>query len=177
MGGRGHSRGARGRWTARPAAPGACSVIATCTVMTRSDRITRFRSRRRHTCRVDGVDTSAASLVGAVEKLSVGTAIDPRSLHELTAGNPFFVTEVIAAGGGHVPSTVREAVCACQASVGSRIPQIVRAAAVLGRRCDVEVLGEVAAANPEDIDNCIAGGMLRRQHSTESSSSAMSWRA
>ena len=30
----------------------------------------------------------------------------------------------------------------------------------------LELLGEVAAANPEDIENCIAGGMLRRQHST-----------
>ena len=104
--------------------------------------------------------------VGAVEKLSVGTAIDPQALHEATAGNPFFVTEVIAAGGADVPSTVREAVWARTKRLSATGSQIVRAASVLGRRCDVEVLGEVAAANPEDIDNCIAGGMLRRQHST-----------
>ena len=104
--------------------------------------------------------------LGAVEKLSIGTAIDPRALHEATAGNPFFVTEVIAAGGAHVPSTVREAVWARTKRLSATGSQIVRAASVLGRRCDVEVLSDVTAANPEDIDNCIAGGMLRRQHST-----------
>ncbi len=104
--------------------------------------------------------------VGAVEKLSVGTAIDPRALHEVTAGNPFFVTEVVAAGGAHVPPTVREAVWARTKRLSATGSQIVVAASVLGCRCDTEVLGEVAAASPEDIDNCIAGGMLRRQHST-----------
>ena len=134
--------------------------------MMRSDRITRCRSRLatyqshqwcRCPCRLS---------LGAVEKLSIGTAIDPRALHEATAGNPFFVTEVIAAGGAHVPSTVREAVWARTKRLSATGSQIVRAASVLGRRCDVEVLSDVTAANPEDIDNCIAGGMLRRQHST-----------
>ncbi len=104
--------------------------------------------------------------VAAVEELSAGTAIDPQALHQVTAGNPFFVTEVLAAGEARVPSTVREAVWARTKRLSATGSQIVRAASVLGPRCEVEVLGEVAAAELEDIDECIAGGVLRRQQST-----------
>jgi DNA-binding CsgD family transcriptional regulator/energy-coupling factor transporter ATP-binding protein EcfA2 len=38
--------------------------------------------------------------------------IDPVRLRELTRGNPFFVHEVLAAGGGGLPATVRDAVLA-----------------------------------------------------------------
>jgi DNA-binding CsgD family transcriptional regulator/tetratricopeptide (TPR) repeat protein len=108
----------------------------------------------------------AALSVGAVEQLSAGTAIDAQQLHKVTAGNPFFVTEVLAAGGADVPSTVREAVWARTKRLSTTGSQIVRAASVLGPRCDVEILGEVAAAAPEDVDICITGGMLRRHRST-----------
>ncbi len=104
--------------------------------------------------------------VGAVGELSAGTAMDPQQLHQVTAGNPFFVTEVLGAGGAHLPRTVREAVWARTKRLSATGSQIVRAASVLGPRCEVEVLVEVAAASVEDIDDCIAGGVLRRQHST-----------
>ena len=113
------------------------------------------------------VSISLAPLsVGAVEKLSVGTAIDARTLHQVTAGNPFFLTEVLAAGGDNLPSTVREAVWSRTKRLSTTGSQIVRAASVLGPRCDVEVLREVAAATPEDIDISITEGMLWYRQST-----------
>ena len=39
-------------------------------------------------------------------------AIDAAELHRRTGGNPFFVTEVLAAGDGAIPPTVRDAVLA-----------------------------------------------------------------
>ena len=115
-----------------------------------------------HACRSTLEDPTS---VAAVERLSAGTAIDAQALHQVTAGNPFFVTEVLAAGGAHLPGTVREAVWARTKRLSATGSQIVRAASVLGPRCEAEVLGEVTAAEPEDIDECIAGGMLRRQYS------------
>jgi DNA-binding CsgD family transcriptional regulator/tetratricopeptide (TPR) repeat protein len=49
----------------------------------------------------------------AVGRLSAASVLDPDSVYELTSGNPFFVTEVIAAGdAGHAPPTIVDAVLA-----------------------------------------------------------------
>jgi DNA-binding CsgD family transcriptional regulator/tetratricopeptide (TPR) repeat protein len=102
--------------------------------------------------------------LGAVEQLSAGTSFDAPALYNATGGNPFFLTEVLAGGGVGVPSTVREAVWARTQRLSTAGSQIVRAAAVLGSRCDVDVLAEVASTTPEEIDACVAGGVLRRSH-------------
>jgi DNA-binding NarL/FixJ family response regulator/tetratricopeptide (TPR) repeat protein/energy-coupling factor transporter ATP-binding protein EcfA2 len=48
----------------------------------------------------------------AVRRLSAGTALDSRRLYAVTSGNPFFVTEVLAAGdtGQSAPPTIVDAV-------------------------------------------------------------------
>ncbi|MFJ9246775.1 ATP-binding protein [Streptomyces sp. NPDC101776] len=49
----------------------------------------------------------------AVRTLSSASRLDPAQVYEVTSGNPFFVTEVLAAGGtGGVPPTVVDAVLA-----------------------------------------------------------------
>jgi predicted ATPase len=48
----------------------------------------------------------------AVETLAADSAIDAGELYRRTAGNPFYVTEVIEAGDASVPPTVRDAVLA-----------------------------------------------------------------
>jgi predicted ATPase len=47
--------------------------------------------------------------LAAVRMLCAGTPLDPVRLHEQTDGNPFYVTEVIAAGGTGIPATVGDA--------------------------------------------------------------------
>ena len=49
---------------------------------------------------------------GAVGLLAAAAGRSPTGLHEVTGGNPFFVTEVLAASEDKVPSTVRDAVIA-----------------------------------------------------------------
>ncbi|MGX9889494.1 ATP-binding protein [Streptomyces sp. NPDC002276] len=49
----------------------------------------------------------------AVRTLSSASRLDPAQVYEVTSGNPFFVTEILAAGGtGTVPPTVVDAVLA-----------------------------------------------------------------
>ncbi|MFI8228387.1 ATP-binding protein [Streptomyces sp. NPDC085900] len=49
----------------------------------------------------------------AVRELSAAGRLDPAQVYQVTSGNPFFVTEVLAAGGtGGVPPTVVDAVLA-----------------------------------------------------------------
>ncbi|MGN9913874.1 ATP-binding protein [Phytohabitans sp. LJ34] len=50
--------------------------------------------------------------VTAVGELAAGSGWWAASLHELTGGNPFFVTEALAVAPGQVPATVAEAVLA-----------------------------------------------------------------
>jgi predicted ATPase len=70
--------------------------------------------------------------IAAVGTLVAGTEIDPRDLHGATGGNPFFVTEVIAAGRGDVPPTIRAAVGSRVARLSPAARSVLHAAAVLG---------------------------------------------
>ena len=54
--------------------------------------------------------------IDAVRTLAAGSGIDSDALHRHTGGNPFFVTEVLAAGGG-VTATLRYAVHGRSSSV------------------------------------------------------------
>ena len=100
-----------------------------------------------------------------VAALSAGRGVDPAALFRATGGNPFFVTEVLEAGGALLPSTVREAVWARAKRLGPEALLVVRAASVLGPRCDAGILCAVAGTASEAIDDCVAGGMLRRNSS------------
>jgi hypothetical protein len=46
----------------------------------------------------------------AVATLAPGSSIDPTALYELTAGNPYYVTELLAYPDDELPVTAREAV-------------------------------------------------------------------
>jgi DNA-binding SARP family transcriptional activator/tetratricopeptide (TPR) repeat protein len=56
--------------------------------------------------------TLAPLSVEAVRLLGAATQSEAEEIHRVTEGNPFFVTEVLAAGGAGVPPTVRDAVLA-----------------------------------------------------------------
>ena len=59
----------------------------------------------------------------AVGELAEPHGVDAGELHRRTGGNPFFVTEVLAAGGGEIPATVRDAVLARAARLSARRAQ------------------------------------------------------
>lgn len=48
--------------------------------------------------------------IDAVKELAAGHSVDAFELHRVTGGNPFYVTEVLAAPAASVPQTVRDAV-------------------------------------------------------------------
>lgn len=100
--------------------------------------------------------------VDAVRQLASGAAVDAEGLHRAAAGNPFFVTEVVAAGGGELPVTVRDAVLARVRRLPAQAAQVVRAASVLGLRGEVGVLLAVAGVGPAGLDDCVACGLLHR---------------
>lgn len=115
--------------------------------------------------------------VGAVERMSAAavatatataidtdaaTPVDAASLHRLTSGNPYFVSEVLASGLDTVPSSLRDAVVARARRLSPSAFRFLQAAAVLGMRCDISLAMAVSGAGTAELDECVAKGMLRR---------------
>ena len=76
----------------------------------------------------------ALSVTGVRQLLDeAGSALDAGLVFQRTGGNPFYVTEVLAAGAEQVPATVRDAVLARVSRLSSAGQEIAAAASVLGR--------------------------------------------
>lgn len=68
---------------------------------------------------------------GAVARLAQTSTVDSDELYERTGGNPFYVTEVLAAGSERVPPTVRDAVLARAAGLSGAARDVLEAVAVV----------------------------------------------
>jgi DNA-binding CsgD family transcriptional regulator/tetratricopeptide (TPR) repeat protein len=105
--------------------------------------------------------TLAPLSADAVRALAAGSDLDPVALHRLTGGNPFFVTEVLAAGTAGIPPTVRDAVLTRSARLSPEGRATLDAAAVIGPPIESWLLNQVAGAAADAVEECIAIGMLR----------------
>jgi DNA-binding CsgD family transcriptional regulator/tetratricopeptide (TPR) repeat protein len=99
---------------------------------------------------------------GAVAALAALHGVDAAELHRRTAGNPFFVTEVLAAGGSEVPDTVRDAVLARAARLGDA-RSVLEAVAIVPQRAELWLLEALAGDDLGGLEACVASGMLRSE--------------
>jgi DNA-binding CsgD family transcriptional regulator/tetratricopeptide (TPR) repeat protein len=97
----------------------------------------------------------------AVRTLAAGSGLDPAELHARTAGNPFFVTEVLAAPGQRIPTTVRDAVLARASRLPPQAREVLEAAAVVGSRVEGWLLDAISGPPSPALDACVASGMLQ----------------
>ena len=97
----------------------------------------------------------------AVGEMAAGSERDAAALHRLTGGNPFFLTEVLAAEAEHVPATIGDAVLARAARLSPEARAVLDVAAVIGAAIDLDLLLTVAGPVPDETDECIARGLLR----------------
>ena len=113
-------------------------------------------ARQRSTRRVDLAPLSA----GAVRILAGGSGLDAAELYRLTSGNPFYVTEVVAAGLGVVPASARDAVLARAARLGGGSREVLDVAALTGARVELELLESVTGCPPAAVDEVLGSGLL-----------------
>jgi DNA-binding CsgD family transcriptional regulator/tetratricopeptide (TPR) repeat protein len=97
----------------------------------------------------------------AVVKLAAGHPVDPQELYRRTSGNPFFVSEVLAALGAKIPSSVRDAVFARVARLDAQARSLLDAVAVVPPRSQLWLLEAIAGEAMAALDQCLASGMLR----------------
>ena len=103
----------------------------------------------------------ALSVAGVRQLLdAAGSALDAGAIFQLTGGNSFYVTEVIAAGSAEVPATVRDAVLARMARLSPAGREVAAAASVLGRRAETDLLAAVSGQPLTAVDDCLERGVL-----------------
>ena len=104
----------------------------------------------------------------AVATLAQPYGVNPDALHRRTGGNPFFVSEVLAARGTGLPDTVlpdtvRDAVLARAARLGGGARSLLDAVALLPPRADLWLLERVARDDLPSLDESLTSGMLQSE--------------
>lgn len=96
----------------------------------------------------------------AVSHLAAGTSHDGQALYRLTGGNPFYVSEVLAAERTGIPATVSDAVLARALRLSPEARAMLDVAAVIGSPIAVSLLIEVAGPVVVEIDQSVISGLL-----------------
>jgi DNA-binding CsgD family transcriptional regulator len=101
----------------------------------------------------------------AVTELATGSGLNAAQLHQLTGGNPFFVTEVLAAGPAALsrqglPRSVTEAVRGRLARLSPAARETADAVAVCGPRAAVALVEKVCPAASVGLSECLDAGVL-----------------
>jgi DNA-binding CsgD family transcriptional regulator/tetratricopeptide (TPR) repeat protein len=97
----------------------------------------------------------------AVAQLASAAGRAAKGLHDVTGGNPFFVTEVLAARGDSVPVTVREAVLAHAAKLSAAARDIAELVSVVPGRCEDWLVERTIGLAASGIEECLGIGMVR----------------
>src|SRR5882757_242317 len=101
----------------------------------------------------------------AVAVLAAGSGLNADQLHELTGGNAFFVTEVLAAGRNGLrenalPRSVSDAVRGRLGRLSAPARETAQAAAVCGPRASPSLLQAVCPAAVKGLGECLGAGVL-----------------
>lgn len=96
----------------------------------------------------------------AVATLAEPRGFDAAELFRTTGGNPFFVTEALAAGDIAIPPTVRDAVLARVARLPSAAVELLEAIAIVPRHVELWLLEQLAGDALELLDICLGSGIL-----------------
>jgi DNA-binding CsgD family transcriptional regulator/tetratricopeptide (TPR) repeat protein len=96
----------------------------------------------------------------AVQHLAEPSGIDSGELYRATAGNPFFVTEVLASAEDAIPGSIRDAVLGRTARLGDRARIVLDAVAVTPPQAELWLLEGLADDAGNGIDECLNAGVL-----------------
>lgn len=95
-----------------------------------------------------------------VARLARGQPLDPARLHRMTGGNPFFVTEVLAAPTWTVPPTVADAVLARAHRLSDAARCLLDLVSTSPRGLEVALLADLLDDVTPRLDECVTSGVL-----------------
>ncbi|SBS76108.1 LuxR family transcriptional regulator [uncultured Mycobacterium sp.] len=102
---------------------------------------------------------------GAIATLAAGSGINADELHQITGGNPFFATEVLAAGVNPLgrdalPHSISDAVRGRMSRLSAAGRETAQAVAVCGPRVDPALLDRVCPAASTGLAECLDAAVL-----------------
>jgi DNA-binding CsgD family transcriptional regulator/tetratricopeptide (TPR) repeat protein len=97
----------------------------------------------------------------AVVQLAQQAGQPSTGLHRITGGNPFFVTEALAAAADAVPASVRDAVLARALRLTPDARKIAELACVVPGRTESWLLEQAVPVDEAAIEHCLSIGMVR----------------
>ena len=98
----------------------------------------------------------------AVALLAERAGRDASDLHAASGGNPFFVTELLAAPvAERVPASVRDAVALRAEAAGPEARAVAEAAAVFPGPAELALVRGLCGAGADAVDRCVETGLLR----------------
>jgi DNA-binding CsgD family transcriptional regulator/tetratricopeptide (TPR) repeat protein len=101
-----------------------------------------------------------------VERLAEQSGVVAGDLYERTGGNPFFVTEALAAPSDSIPASVRLAVLARASRLDRDARSMLDAVSVVPGRAETWLVAAICDASSAAVDACIAAGALIAYRST-----------
>ena len=111
--------------------------------------------------------TSGAAWIGleplsidAVRRLAEPLGVSADEIYALTGGNPFYVTEALAAPAGSLSTSVRLAVLARASRLSAAGREVLDAVAIVPGRAETWLLDGLVQPAAEDVDECLAAGVL-----------------
>ncbi len=96
----------------------------------------------------------------AVARLAHEGGLDADELYRTTSGNPFFVAEVLAAGGAELPHTVRDAVLARAGRLSPEGRALLSAVAVVPGQVELWLLEALAPEHLDRLEEGLGTGIL-----------------
>jgi DNA-binding CsgD family transcriptional regulator/tetratricopeptide (TPR) repeat protein len=96
-----------------------------------------------------------------VATLAAESPLNPDDLYERTGGNPFYVTEVLAARTERTPETVRDAVLARAARLSPAARALLDAVAIVPQPAELWLLDRLVESPAGTLHECLRSGMLR----------------
>jgi DNA-binding NarL/FixJ family response regulator len=96
----------------------------------------------------------------AVAALAGDSTLSVAELHRLTGGNPFFLGEVLAGDGEHVPSSARDAVLARTSRLDADARSALETVSLFRSHAEPTHLLAVGGVTSQGLDGCVAAGML-----------------
>jgi len=96
----------------------------------------------------------------AVGSLAAAAGRSPAGLHAVTGGNPFFVTEILAASEDKVPSTVRDAVIARMARLSEEARRVAHLVSIVPSHAERWLIDGMIGPGGEVMQECLNAGMV-----------------
>jgi len=102
----------------------------------------------------------------AVAELARPSGRAGAELHRVTAGNPFFVTELLASGEGdqkRIPDSIRDAVWSRLSRLSEGEREVLETISIVPGSAEIELIRSLLGPGAEDlVERCVARGVLRR---------------